>query len=106
MGAVRARISAALALLALLIMSADNYLVDSGVFVVRIGGSNQPRSLPMSNVIQFPAAADRAMRRFEVALSCYDIETIVELALASEVAEVRDRAARWLAEVMNIRVSA
>ena len=60
----------------------------------------------MNNVIQFPAAADRATRRFEVALSCYDIETIVELALASEVTEVRDQAVRWLRELANVCITA
>ena len=60
----------------------------------------------MSNVIQFPAAADRATLRLELALSCYDIESIIELALTSAIAEVRERAARWLAEVVNVRITA
>ncbi|WP_156309719.1 hypothetical protein [Novosphingobium sp. AAP93] len=60
----------------------------------------------MSNVIQFPAVADRASRRLDFALSCYDLESIMELAVASEVAEVRERATRWLSEVVNVRVTA
>ena len=88
------------------IMSVDHYLVDRGNSVVRIGGSNLPRSKPMDNVIQFPTATDRDTRRLDFALACHDVEAIITLALSSDAARVRARAVRWLAEVVNVRVSA
>jgi len=60
----------------------------------------------MSNVIQFPATADSDTRCFETALHCHDIETIVMLALTCAVAEVGERAERWLAEVLSVRITA
>ncbi|WP_292930969.1 hypothetical protein [Novosphingobium sp. PASSN1] len=60
----------------------------------------------MNNAIQFPTAADRDTRRLDFALASHDVESIITLALTSSAAEVRAPAVRWLAEVVNVRVSA
>lgn len=60
----------------------------------------------MSNIISFPTAADRAVPRLEAALAAHDIATILEIATTAGAGEVRNRAARWLIEVLNVRVSA
>ncbi|WP_033924036.1 hypothetical protein [Sphingomonas sp. 35-24ZXX] len=60
----------------------------------------------MNNVIQFPTAADREHRQAERAAADCDAETMMRLACGAQDATVRTEAARWMLEVLAVKVSA
>ena len=60
----------------------------------------------MNNVIQFPTAADRESRQAERAAADCDTETMMRLACSAKDAMVRTEAARWMLEVLAVRVRA
>ena len=60
----------------------------------------------MNNVIPFPTAADREHRQAERAAIDLDAETMMRLACGAVDATVRAEAARWMLEVLTVRVRA
>lgn len=60
----------------------------------------------MSNVIQFPTAADREDRQAERAAADFDTATMMQLACSAKDATVRTEAARWMLEVLAVKVRA
>lgn len=65
----------------------------------------------MSTVIAFPSAAGRGHLAIDRALDAFEmesgasIEQMMRFALEHPESEVRGRASRWLAEVLNVRVA-
>lgn len=65
----------------------------------------------MSTVIAFPSAAGRGHLALDRALDAFDmesgagIEQMIRLALEHAESEVRERASRWLAEVLNVKTA-
>jgi hypothetical protein len=60
----------------------------------------------MATIIQFPCRAELDDRRLSAALDSLDLEQIMRLAVQCPAAAVRERASRWLLEVMRVRVVA
>lgn len=60
----------------------------------------------MNNVIQFPNSADREHRQAERAAADFDTETMMQLACSAKDDTVRAEAARWMLEVLAVKVSA
>jgi|GEM_PF-5061085 len=67
----------------------------------------------MNNVIRFPAIGEREASVFEREMNkCWDPQTkeaaladIIKLAVNAKTAEVRERAKRWMLEIMNVRIT-
>lgn len=95
----------------LLILATDKNMVDRHDFMSIKPKLHYQAGAPMITVIAFPSASGRGQLAVERALAAFDIksgagiEEMMRLALEHAESEVRERASRWLAEVLNVRVA-
>lgn len=67
----------------------------------------------MNNVIRFPGIGEREATAFEHEVDkCWDpqakteaLAEIIKLAVNAKTAKVRERAKRWMLEIMNVRIT-
>lgn len=72
---------------------------------------------PMSNILTFPSRSNVASRELDAGLVAFDasadgsanhylaLQRIIKISLAGQCSEMRQRAARWLLDVLNVDVA-